>query len=475
MATRISIFYLRFLLRASFLYLCLLPSVKNSSAEQYNESEGHRSHSHNVKVCSLLPSTVCNHTSTKGQNKASLKVLSKYSPCSTLNQGKIKTPNYLEILRKDRARASYIQSRIFRQNEAQAITVDTKPILSYEAPFEFYITVSLGTPRQNVNLLLDTGSGFTWTQCKPCLECFKQKTQLFDPSKSSTYSAVPCESPACFERRCISDKCIYRAEYVSGRSSGIVSTDRLTITNGFGTFVKYPHIFGCGNNNSADIDGATGLMGLSRSPLSFISQTSQKYFSYCFPSSYGSTGYLTFGKTDEDIRNKFIKFTPMSISPQLSDLYDITVTGITVAGKMLPIANSEYSKSGAFIDSGSTFTTLPGSTYVALRSAFRKEMSKYKMIKPVKSEDIDTCYDFSSKDRIVIPKISIFFKGEVELELDVKGIMIAFKKDLSQVCLAFEPNTIDSFFVLGNNQLRAMEVHYDLAGERLGFGPGSCS
>ncbi|KAJ0091589.1 hypothetical protein Patl1_12634 [Pistacia atlantica] len=489
MATCISFFYLRFLLQAPFLFLCLLCSVKDSYAEQDKEAEGQLSHSHIVKVSSLLPPTVCNHTSIKGQNKASLEVLSKYGPCSTLNQGKIITPNYLEILRKDRARASYIQYRIFKPKnlssdddhlkEAPAITVSTKPILLYEATFEFYITVSLGTPRQDVTLLLDTGSDLTWTQCKPCLKCFQQNTPLFDPSKSSTYSVVPCESSAClsdFKGRCISNKCIYRIEYVSGNSSGNVLTDRLTITHGSGTFVKYPYIFGCGTNNSADeIDGVTGLMGLNRNPSSFISQTSQEYFSYCFPSFYGSTGYITFGKTDDYIKNKFIKFTPLSTTSQQSPFYDIIVTGITVAGKKLPVASSEYSKSGAFIDSGSTFTTLPTSIYVALRSAFRKQMSKYKMIKPVKSEDIDTCYDFSSYDTVVIPKISIFFKGEVELDLDVKGILIVFKNDLSQVCLAFQPNTDDPYIILGNNQLRAIEVHHDVAGGKLGFGPGGCS
>ncbi|KAJ0031769.1 hypothetical protein Pint_12557 [Pistacia integerrima] len=46
MANCFSFFYLRFLLQPSFLFLCLLRSVKNSYAEQDKEAEGQSSHSH---------------------------------------------------------------------------------------------------------------------------------------------------------------------------------------------------------------------------------------------------------------------------------------------------------------------------------------------------------------------------------------------------------------------------------------------
>ncbi|XP_044464770.1 aspartyl protease family protein At5g10770-like [Mangifera indica] len=480
--------YLRFILQAFFLFLCLVCSVKNYHAEQ---AEARLSYSHIVKVSSLLPATVCNWNSTRVPSKASVEVVSRYGPCSYINKGKGKTPNYKEILRKDRARAKYIQSRIFKHKhsgsdddllkQTDAFTVGTKPELSDGVSVGFYITVSLGTPGQNVSLLLDTGSDITWTQCKPCQQCFKQKTPLFDPSKSSTYSAVPCQSSAClpdFGRFCDEKTCVYSAFYGSGSSIGVVATEKLTIMNGRSdTFIKNPYIFGCGINNSADFDGVTGLMGLDRNPSSFISQTSQKYFSYCYPSSYGSTGYITFGKTDDEKKYKFVKFTPIPTSPKQSQFYDIIVTGMAIAGSKLPVASSEYTKPGAIIDSGTTFTSLPPSVYVALRSAFRKKMSKYKMIKPGSNDEFDICYDFRKYDKVVIPKISIFFKGGVKLELDVKGTMVVLKRDLSQVCLAFDTSSEfdDTSLILGNCQLRGIEVHHDFVGQRVGFGPGGCS
>ncbi|XP_044463311.1 aspartyl protease family protein At5g10770-like [Mangifera indica] len=271
---------------------------------------------------------------------------------------------------------------------------------------------------------------------------------------------------------------IYGSSYGSGSTFGVVATEKLTIINRrHGTFVKYPYIFGCGLNNSVDIEigGATGLIGLDRNPASFISQTSKKYFSYCYPSSYSFPGYTTFGKTDDDKNYKFVKFTPVPTSPTGSLFYDIIVTGMAIAGEHLPVARSEYSKSGGIIDSGSTITSLPSSLYAPLRSAFRKKMSNYKMLKPGSNADFDTCYDFSKYDEVVIPKISIFFKGGVELELDVKGILFVYGKDLRQACLAFQAGSGEPSLVLGNFQLMGIELHHDLVGQRVGFGPGGCS
>ncbi|XP_044463317.1 aspartyl protease family protein At5g10770-like [Mangifera indica] len=473
--------------------ICLYKATqKNKVCTFYHaeQPEAQLSYSRIVKVSSVLPPTVCNRNSTRVPSKASLEVVSRYGPCSYINKGKVKPLNYSEILLKDRARAKYIQSRLFKLKHSGSdddllkqkdyFTVGTKPDISAGASIEFYITASLGTPGQRVNLLLDTGSDITFTQCTPCLDCFKQKTPLFDPSKSSSFSVVPCRSclsdfePVCNK----ANQCIYRQSYGSGRSSGVVATEKLTIINRrSGTFVKYPYIFGCGRNNSLDfgMGGATGIIGLDRFPASFISQTSQKYFSYCFPSSYSSPGYITFGRTDDDKNYKFVKFTPIATSSTPSVYYDIIITGMVIAGEKLPVASSEYSKSGAIIDSGSTVTSLPPSVYAALRSAFRKKMSNYKMLKPGSIGDFDTCYDLSEYDEVVIPKISILFKGGVELELDVKGILLSYGKDLSLSCFAFQEGSGEPSLILGNSQTRGIEVHHDLIGQRVGFGPGGCS
>ena len=74
---------------------------------------------------------------------------------------------------------------------------------------DFLMSLSIGTPPFKILAIADTGSDLTWTQCKPCTNCYKQIAPLFDPSGSSTYKALPCGSDSCGElniKMCDKDK-----------------------------------------------------------------------------------------------------------------------------------------------------------------------------------------------------------------------------------------------------------------------------
>ncbi|CAN1245125.1 Aspartic proteinase CDR1 [Linum grandiflorum] len=58
------------------------------------------------------------------------------------------------------------------------------------------MNISLGTPPFSIVAIADTGSDIIWTQCKPCVGCYKQDAPLFDPKSSSTYKTVSCSSNA---------------------------------------------------------------------------------------------------------------------------------------------------------------------------------------------------------------------------------------------------------------------------------------
>ncbi|GMQ02759.1 hypothetical protein CsSME_00048845 [Camellia sinensis var. sinensis] len=73
-----------------------------------------------------------------------------------------------------------------------------------------------------------------------------------------------------------------------------------------------------------------------------------------------------------------------------------------------------------------------------------------------------------------IPQISFLFGGNIELPLNKKGILYAI--NVSQVCLAFAGNMAASdLAIFGNVQQQTLDVVYDVAGGKLGFGSGGCS
>ncbi|KAJ0018140.1 hypothetical protein Pint_10648 [Pistacia integerrima] len=318
-----------------------------------------------------------------------LEVVNKYGSCSQLSQGKSSTPSISQILLQDQYRVELIHSR--RRNQSiktqEEFTIPTISGNTVGTGGNYFIKVGLGTPKQSVSLVIDTGSGITWTQCKPCPKkgCAKQVDPIFDPSKSKSYKSIPCSSSFCSQingGNCSSKKaCPVSYHYVDGSSL-------------FGSYAteKLGHRF-------------------SRQPIRNL------------PGRILScTGYITFGKTNS-FTNKVINFTPLTTD---SETYDVEITGLSLGGHKLPIDSQVFKKAGGTVDSGTVISHLPPAAYAALKLAFRKKMSKYKMVKP--SGFLDTCYDFSKYDTVTIPKMSIFFKGGVELKMDVTGIVIPFKE-----------------------------------------------
>ncbi|XP_031098173.1 aspartyl protease family protein At5g10770-like [Ipomoea triloba] len=438
-----------------------------------------------LPLSSMLPPFVCNHTTFKGPSrKASMKVVHRFGPCSARTQD---PPTMTELLRQDESRVNSIKARVKSLNMAKnkgGILSESK---SANLPAagggvgNYIVTVGLGTPKKDLDLLFDTGSHITWTQCKPCAgKCYKQLAPLFDPATSTTYSNVTCTSDSCsallsatsLPPGCLdSTTCVYTTIYGDGTASmGEFGKDKLTLTS---TDAVDAFLFGCGQENLLIGSDSAGLMGLGRHPLSIVSQTSQqygKYFSYCLPTQTGSHGHLTFGKTTNN--NNVVNYTPLLSSQGTTDFYFIDVLAISVNSRRLPISATVFKTSGTIIDSGTFITRLPTPAYSALRDAFKQEMTMYRPAAP--SGGFDACYDFSKDANPTIPKISFTFGGNVVVDLDPRGVMVSLDKTGSQVCLAFFGDD-DGMGIFGNLQQQTLEVVYDVAGGKLGFASGGCS
>ncbi|KAB1204778.1 Protein ASPARTIC PROTEASE IN GUARD CELL 2 [Morella rubra] len=418
--------------------------------------------------------------------RASLKVVHRHGPCSPLKQSKEETPTPAEILKQDQARVKSIHNRFSKSLSSDDVT---EPDASTNIPAKsgstvgsgnYVVTVGLGTPKKDLTLIFDTGSDLTWTQCQPCARsCYKQNEPIFDSSQSRTYSNVSCSSAICSELAaatgntpgCSVSTCVYGIQYGDQSFSvGFFGKERLTLTprDLFGGF-----LFGCGQNNQGLFGSSAGLLGLGRNQLSIVQQTATKYgrvFSYCLPSNSSSTGHLTFGKGSIGA-SKAVQFTPLSKSSDGTSFYGLDIVGISVGGRKLPIQASVFSAGGSIIDSGTVITRLPPAAYSSLRTSFRQAMKNYPMTSALSI--LDTCYDFSKYSTVSFPKIAFSFGGDVNVDLDASGVF--YVQSVSQVCLAFAGNNDTSdVAIFGNIQQRRLEVVYDVAGGRVGFGPAGC-
>ncbi|KAI0519474.1 hypothetical protein KFK09_006922 [Dendrobium nobile] len=385
--------------------------------------------------------------------------------------------SHVELFRQDQARIDYIHHRASNATSqlnpiGDSLFARVPAIIDYAiSRYAFIVNIGLGNPTKFFSFILDTGSDLTWTQCVPCVNCYDQKNPFYDPTQSSNFTNIPCNSNYCTTLEyfgCSSTStCLYEERYMdNSKTNGSVNTDTLYISND----IIYNFVFGCGYDNTGFFGHEDGLLGLSRGPHSIISQTPQAYnkiFSYCLPSGPDEIGYLELGNSALSV-----KYTPMLTRQDFPNIYFLNLTAILIGGKKISLPPTIFSEPRTFLDSGTAFSHLPPSAYSSLRSIFRNEMSKYPMAPPL--YNLDTCYDFTNYSQVVVPEISLIYDGEVTTNLDFTGILFVFAK--SQGCLAFAENEDDgNFAIIGNMQHRTFNVVYDVGNLQIGFGANGCS
>ncbi|KAL8504290.1 hypothetical protein ACS0TY_022868 [Phlomoides rotata] len=484
-------FLLPFSLLLFIIFSCFL--VRSSSVETGIDSS---SHYHTLEITSLMPAPLCTK---KGTNKrqSTMEVFHKHGPCSQHGEKKdITIPPLSEVLSHDQSRVESIQARINENPNSNEIKNPNLNLNSNSNKLKgkktnlpvqsgrslgsgnYIVTVGLGTPRKTLSLVFDTGSDLTWTQCQPCARsCYQQQEPIFNPSASTSYSNVSCNSAECSQLStatgntpgCSTTTCIYGIQYGDQSFSvGFFGKEKLSIS---ATDIFPSFLFGCGQNNQGLYGSTAGLLGLGRNSLSIVSQTAAKYgkyFSYCLPSTSSGTGHLTLGKTRAPPAN--VKFTPFDRS-QGTSFYFIEIVAISVGGVNLPIGQSVFKAAGGIIDSGTVITRLPPAAYTTMSDTFRKLMAKYTSAPSYSI--LDTCYDFSGYTSVTIPTISFTFGGNVKVNLDPTGILVLISS--SRVCLAFAGNSdAADIAIFGNTQQKTLEVVYDVAGGSLGFAPNGC-
>lgn len=372
--------------------------------------------------------------------------------------------------------------RAASRSQARAALLASKcnsdPLSRANIPFrpsgglEYVLELSVGTPPVLYPFLLDTGSGLIWTQCKPCSKCIKQPTPLFDPSKSSTFSLLPCSNKQCQaldQKNCTKKHCMYYYSYADGTNSyGSLASD--TFTLGTNSELKVHVAFGCGNINGGDLNNSSGIAGFSRAETSFVSQLGVSGFSYCMTDDINEKSPLRFG-TQEEIYKGIV--APVQTSkfinplPGYETLYFVAMTGITVGTKQLSIPKSVFAQ-GTIVDSGTAFTQLPEVAFTKLEKAL---FANLKLTVANSTAGLD-CFSSRSipPSQVKVPKVILHFQG-IDMKLPRENYIVDMD---DEGVLCFSMMKADSFGILGNTQQINMQVLYDLKNSRLAVAPNQC-
>jgi hypothetical protein len=357
-------------------------------------------------------------------------------------------------------------------NTHQKKDIET-PVSSGNA--EYLMEMAIGTPALSFSATMDTGSDLVWTKCNPCTDC--STSSIYDPSSSSTYSKVLCQSSLCSTFSCNNDGgCEYVISYGDQSStSGILSYETFSFSS-----QSLPHIaFGCGHDNQGNgFNEVGGLVGFGRGPLSLVSQLSSSMgnkFSYCLVSrtdSNSKTSPLFLGNS-ASLKATTVGSTPI-LQSSSSNHYYLSLEGISVGGQSLAIPTGTFDiqsdgSGGLIIDSGTTLTYLQQTAYDAVKEAMVSSINL-----PQADGQLDLCFNQQGSSNPGFPSMTFHFKGA---DYDVPKENYLFPDSTSDiVCLAMMPtnSNLGNMAIFGNVQQQNYQILYDNENNVLSFAPTAC-
>lgn len=373
--------------------------------------------------------------------------------------------------------------------------------LSFHHNVSLTISLTVGSPAQQVIMVLDTGSELSWLHCNRT-----PATPLaFNPKSSNSYSPVPCSSPTCRTRTrdfsvpvsCDRNKlCHATLSYADASSvEGNLATDTFRIENS-----GIPQlVFGCMDTSSSsnpEDAKTTGLIGMNRGSLSFVSQMSYPKFSYCI-SGRDSSGVLLLGESNLPWVGP-LQYTPLvQISTPLPYFdrvaYTVQLEGIKVANTVLALPKSilvpDHTGAGqTMVDSGTQFTFLLGPAYTALKNEFLKQTRGVLRIlgEPdfVFQGAMDLCYRVEEKTGTSVvlpplPSVTLMFQGA---EMSVSGEKLLYRvigekrgKD-AVYCFTFGNSELlgAEAYIIGHHHQQNLWMEFDLTKSRVGLAEVRC-
>ncbi|KAH6831255.1 Eukaryotic aspartyl protease family protein [Perilla frutescens var. hirtella] len=425
-------------------------------------------------ICSLLLSSICFAASNNGGFTVDL-----------IHRDSLKSPsNDPSNTRFQRIRSAF--DRSFSRKSSLLSSLSTSLQDSIAAPItsaggEYVMKIMIGTPPVEQLGIADTGSDLLWTQCNPCKQCYNQTLPLFDPSKSSSYRTVSCNSDQCAAAGTSScgddNRCQYEVAYGdSSHSNGDLAVETLTFDGG----VSFPKVaFGCGHDNEGTFSQTgSGIIGLGGGSISIINQLQNTIggkFSYCLTSLNSNvSSKISFGSSAV-VAGPNVVSTPL-VNKSPATFYYLTLEGMSVGTERVDyykssggaVEEAAVDEGNIIIDSGTTLTFVPSEIYEGVEAALVKAISATRVSDPQGAFGL--CYRIEGGGGLKSPPITAHFKG-ADLVLPEASSFVEVEE--GTVCLTVVQS--EDLAIFGNLHQINYHVGYDRVNQQVSFLPTDCS
>ncbi|KZV36913.1 basic 7S globulin-like [Dorcoceras hygrometricum] len=248
-------------------------------------------------------------------------------------------------------------------------------------------------------------------------------------------------------------------------------------------------IFSCAKKpfHRAHVKGTSGLAGFGRSKLSVPAQVSKSFnekfiFTLCLSGSPSAPGVVFFGSPgpyyflpEIDLSSHLI-YTPLLLSPNLSDEYLVGLTSIKVNEKVVHLTHRGLVPTK--LSTMTPYTTLQSAIFKAFVEAFVKESAAANLTVREPLKPFSVCYNADDvADTTVgpaVPTVDLVMHNNdaVWRILGSNSMVRIFRGGVDAWCLGFldggeHPKA--PLIVIGGHQMEDNLLQFDVESERVGF------
>ncbi|XP_020211768.1 aspartic proteinase-like protein 1 [Cajanus cajan] len=348
-----------------------------------------------------------------------------------------------------------------------------------------YAWIDIGTPSTSFLVALDAGSDLLWIPCD-CVQCAPLSSSYYSnldrdlneysPSRSLSSKRLSCSHRLCdmgSDCKSSQQQCPYTVSYLSENtsSSGLLVEDILHLQSGgslSNSSVQAPVVLGCGMKQSGGyLDGVApdGLMGLGPGESSVPSLLAKaglihNSFSLCF--NEDDSGRMFFGDQGPTVQQS-TSFLPLD---GLYSTYIVGVESCCIGNTCLKMTSFK-----AQVDSGTSFTFLPGHAYGAIADEFDEQVNGSRS--SFEGSPWEYCYTPSSQELPKVPSLTLVFQQNNSFVVYDPVFVFYGNEGVVGFCLAIQPTEGD-MGTIGQNFMTGYRLVFDRESKKLAWSRSNC-
>ncbi|KAL8476376.1 hypothetical protein ACS0TY_028886 [Phlomoides rotata] len=387
----------------------------------------------------------------------------------------------------------FLSSQVQNKSAAASPPFNFNSMSPFKYSMALIVSLPIGTPPQAQQLVLDTGSQLSWIQCHRKAPRQPPPPASFDPSRSSSFSLLPCNHPICKPRipdftlptTCDQNRlCHYSYFYADGTlAEGNLVRERFSFP---GSRSTPPLTLGCAVESSE----AEGILGMNLGRLSFVSQVKVPRFSYCVPirqarDKINPTGTFYLGQNPHSPTFRYVDlltFPESQHKPNFDPLaYTVGLIGIKINGRKLNIPVTAFRPDAGgsgqtMIDSGTQYTFLVETAYAKVREEVVRLVGTKLKKDYTYGGALDMCFDGNALEITrLIGDMAFEFEKGVEISISKDRIMDDVGGGVHCVAIGRSESLGIASNIIGNFHQQNHWVEFDLINRRVGFGVADCS